>query len=55
LKCKTVDDIVSWFQTYVNKNASIYFEKDEQTLINIISKTPNLYQYIPNPTPQIQI
>ena len=55
LECKTVNDIVSWFQTYVNKNASIYFEKDEQTLINIISKTPKLYQYIPNPTPQIQL
>jgi len=51
LDCKTVYDVVLWFKIYINEKASIYFETNEQILIDIVSKVPNLYVYIPNPTP----
>ncbi len=57
LQCITVNDIIQWFETYVDghNSASTYFITDEQELIKRINTSSMNFKYIPNPSYNIQI
>ena len=55
LNCKTVSDVVKFWKDNINKFADIYFEKDETKLLNTVKKDGSRIQFIPNPSPKIQL
>ena len=55
LDCKTVSDIVAFLKSNFNKFANIYFEKDETKLLNTVKKDGSSIQFIPNPSPKLQL
>jgi hypothetical protein len=55
LDCKTVSDVIEWWQININLFANIYFEKDETKLLNTVKTDGSRIQFIPNPSPKIQL
>jgi len=55
LDCKTVSDVVEWWKTNISAFADIYFEKDETKLLNTVEDIGSSIQFIPNPSPKIQL
>ena len=55
LNCKTVSDVVKFWKDNINKFADIYFEKDENKLLNSIKIADYNIKFIPNPSPKIQL
>ena len=57
LQCITVNDIIQWFETYVDGGdfASIYFITDKQEQIERLTKSDRYFRYIKNPSLDVQI
>ena len=57
LQCITVNDIIQWFETYVDghNSASTYFITDEQEQIERLTKSDRYFRYIKNPSLDVQI
>ena len=54
--CKTVNDIVQWYAKYIDPSAYIYFETNENAIIDRINKySGNILEYIRDPSNQIKI
>ena len=57
LQCITVNDIIQWFEKYVDGSdfASIYFITDKQEQIEHLTKSDRYFRYIQNPSLDVQI
>ena len=57
LQCITVNDIIQWFEKYVDGSdfASIYFITDKQEQIERINNSDRYFRYIQNPSLDVQI
>ena len=56
VECKTVNDIVQWYAKYIDPSAYIYFETNENTIIDRINKySGDILTYIRDPNNQIKI
>jgi len=55
LDCKTVLNIVEWWKNNINIFADVYFEKNETKLLNTVEDIGSSIQFIPNPSPKLQL
>ncbi len=55
LNCKTVSDIVIFWENYIGVFADIYFEKDETKLLKSVNMIGANIQFIPNPSTKVQL
>ena len=55
LNSKTASDVVEFWKYNINNFADIYFEKNENKLLNIVNHIGSNLQFIPNPSIKIQL
>ena len=56
MECKTINDIVQWYAKYIDPSAYIYFETNENAIIDRINKySGDILTYIKDPNNQIKI